>query len=134
MALTKYGAAEASLVINGIPIEEFGDTDPPITLDDAEERTVQKDGIGGTGLRLDRVNQPKTLVVNLMPGSDEVRQLLAVQATGADFTCTFRQIGTNEVTVMWDGTMNRRGPQGRAGRGSVTDEQFTFRFRDSQEG
>jgi len=133
MALRKYGAAEASLSINGISIEEFGDTDPAVTIADAEDRSVGIDGIGGSGLRLDRLNRPKTLTVNLLPGSDEARQILALEKTGVDFVAKFRQIGTDESVVMFNGIPQRRGDMGRAGRGSVTDEQFVFRFQDSEE-
>lgn len=133
MAMSKYGAAESALTINGITIEQFGDTDPAVTIDDAEDRTVQKDGIGGTSLRLDRVNRPKTLTVNLLPDSDEVRQIIALEKTGVDFTATFRQIGTGEVVTMFAGTLTRRGPMGRAGRTSVSDEVAIFRFNDSEE-
>lgn len=133
MAMSKYGAAQSALTINGINIEQFGDTDPAVTIDDAEDRSVQKDGIGGTSLRLDRVNRPRTLTVNLLPDSDESRQIIAVEKSGVDFVAAFRQIGTNEQVIMYEGTLTRRGPLGRAGRSTVTDEVFTFRFNNSEE-
>lgn len=133
MALAKYGAAQVSLTINGINIETFGDTDPAVTISSEADWSTQKDGIGGVALRLDRINLPKTMTVNLLPGCDEVTQLLALQKTGEDFYATFRQIGTNESTVMYEGIMTQLGDRGRAGRGSVTDEVFNFRFNDSED-
>lgn len=133
MAMNRYGAAEASLTINGIPIEEFGDTDPAVTIEDIDQRSTLKRGIGGTSNRIDSQTRPKRLTVNLLPGSDEVRQLLAIEKSGADFSATFRQTGTAEIVTMFDGVLITRGPMGRAGRTTVTDEQFIFEFANSEE-
>lgn len=133
MALTNYGAEGANLTVFGIPLDEFGDTDPPITIEDIENRATQKRGIGGTTLRLDNKTRPKRLTVNLMPGSVQVRQLLAAEKSGADATFTFRQTGTDEVVTGFDGVMVTRGSMGRGGKTTVSDEQFIFEFADSEE-
>lgn len=133
MALKNYGAEGANLTIFGIPIEEFGDTDPPITIEDIENRATLKRGIGGTNLRLDNKTRPKRLTVNLMPGSNEVRQLLAAEKSGIDATFSFSQTGTQEKVVGFDGVMITRGSMGRGGKASVSDEQFIFEFADSEE-
>jgi hypothetical protein len=133
MAMDKYGAAGANLTIFGIPVAEFGDTDPAITIEDIEQRSTLKRGIGGTSNRIDNQTVAKRLVVNLLPGSDEVRQILAAAKTGVDATATFRQTGTGEVVVMFDGILVNRGSMGRAGRTSVSDESLTFEFSDSEE-
>lgn len=133
MSLVNYGAEGANLTIFGIPIEEFGDTDPPITIADIEQRSTLKRGIGATSLRLDNRTRPKRLTVNLMPGSNEVRQLLAAEKTGADVTFEFSQTGTNEKVSGFDGVMINRGDIGRAGKTSVSDEQLIFEFADSEE-
>lgn len=133
MAMNRYGADGANLTIAGIPIEEFGDTDPAITIEDIEQRSTLKRGLGGTSNRIDNQTRPKRLTVNLLPGSDEVRQILAVEKSGVDIAATFRQTGTAEVVVMFDGVLINRGPLGRAGKTTVTDEQFTFEFSNSEE-
>lgn len=133
MALVNYGAADGNLTIFGIPIDEFGDTDPAITIEDIENRSTLKRGLGGTSLRLDNVTRPKRLTVNLMPGSDQVRQILAVEKSGADATFYWSQNGTGEKVTGFDGVMITRGPLGRAGKSTVTDEQFIFEFADSEE-
>ena len=133
MALLRYGAENANLVIFGIPVTEFGDTDPPITIEDIEDRAQLKRGIGGTSLRLDNTTRPKRLTVNLMPGSNEVRQIIAAEKSGVDATFTFRQIGTDEFLAGFDGVMLTRGNMGRGGKTSVSDEQFIFEFADSEE-
>jgi len=133
MAMNKYGAAGANLTLFGIPIDEFGDTDPAITIEDVEQRSTLKRGLGGTSLRLDNVTRPKRLTVNLMPGTPQVRQIIAAEKTGADATATFQQSGTGEKVVMFDGVVINRGQLGRAGKSSVTDEQFVIEFADSEE-
>lgn len=133
MAMYKYGAAEAALTINGIVIQEFGDTDPAITIEDIDPRSQQKRGIGGSALRIDNVVRGQRLTVNLMPGSDEVRQLIALDKSGVDITGAFRQIGTDETQVFFDGIIESRGPRARAGKSSVSDEQFVLLFNDSDE-
>lgn|SRR5690554_4314379 len=133
MAMQRYGAADASLVLFGIPITDFGDTDPAYTIEDLDSRATLKRGIGGTTNRIDSKTRPKRLTVNLMPGSDQVRQILAAEKSGVDATATHRQLGTNEKVVMFDGVLVTRGSMGRGGRTSVTDESFIIEFGDSEE-
>ena len=133
MAMFKYGADGANLTVFGIPIDEFGDTDPAITIEDIEQRSTLKRGLNGTTLRLDNVTRPKRLTINLMPGSEQVRQILAAERSGVDATFSFRQSGTNERWAGFDGILVNRNPQGRGGKTTVSDEQFVFEFADSEE-
>lgn len=133
MTMHRYGADGANLVVFGIPINNFGDTDPPITIEDIENRATLKRGIGGRAVRLDNQTRPKRLTINLLPGSDEVRQILAVEKSGVDATFSFSQSGTNERVVGFDGVLTTRGSMGRAGKTTASDEQFVFEFNDSEE-
>lgn len=133
MALTAYGAEGANLTVFGIPIDEFGDTDPPITIEDVEPRSTLKRGIGGTSLRMDNVTNPKRLTINLMPGSEQVRQILAAARSGVDATFTFSQTGTGERVAGFDGILENRGQLGRGGKTTVSDESLVFVFADSEE-
>ncbi|MEQ6971091.1 hypothetical protein [Pectobacterium polaris] len=133
MAMKRYGADGANLTLFGIPIDDFGDTDPPITIEDLESRATLKRGIGKTSVRLDSQTRPKRVTVNLIPGSDQVRQILAVEKTGVDATFTFFQTGTAETVMGFDGVLTNRGSMTRGGKTSVSDEQFIFEFADSEE-
>ena len=133
MAMFRYGADGANLTVFGIPISQYGDTDPAITIEDIEQRSTLKRGIGGTSVRLDNQTRPKRLTINLMPGSDEVRQILAAEKSGVDATFSFRQAGTVEMVLGFDGVLVTRGSMGRAGKSSVSDEAFVFEFADSEE-
>lgn len=133
MAMHRYGADGANLTIFGIPVDDFGDTDPAITIEDIEQRSTLKRGIGRTSVRLDNLTRPKRLTVNLMPGSEQVRQILAAEKSGVDATFSFRQSGTLETVIGFDGVMVTRGSMGRAGKTSVSDESLQFEFADSEE-
>ena len=133
MAMYRYGADGANLTVFGIPIDDFGDTDPPITIEDIEQRSTLKRGIGRTSVRLDNQTRPKRLTINLMPGSDQVRQILAAEKSGVDATFSFRQSGTVEMVAGFDGVLVTRGTMGRAGKTSVSDCSFIFEFADSEE-
>lgn len=132
MAMNNYGADGANLTVFGIPIDDFGTTDPAITIVDKQDRSVVVQGIGKTSLRIDKTTCPKTLTINLMPGSEQARQILAAAKSGVDATFTFSQSGTNEYIAGFDGVLTKRGSVNRAGN-SVSDEQFTFEFADSEE-
>ena len=133
MAMYRYGADGANLTVFGIPIDDFGDTDPAITIEDIEPRSTLKRGIGRNSVRLDNQTLPKRLTVNLMPGSDQARQILAADKSKAVATFSFRQTGTTEVLAGFDGVLTTRGSLGRAGKTTVTDDQFIFEFSDSEE-
>jgi hypothetical protein len=133
MAMYRYGADGANLTVFGIPITTYGDSDPAITIEDIEQRSTLKRGIGGTSVRLDNQTRPKRLIINLMPGSDEVRQILAAEKSGVDATFSFRQSGTVVMVLGFDGVLVTRGSMSRAGKTSVSDESFVFEFADSEE-
>ena len=133
MTMFRYGADGANLTLCGLPIDDFGDTDPAITIEDIEQRSTLKRGIGRSSVRLDNQTRPKRLTVNLMPGSEQVRQLLAIEKTGADASFSFRQSGTLETIIGFDGVLTNVGTVGRAGKSSVTDHFFTYEFSDSDE-
>ncbi len=133
MAMHRYGADGANLTIYGIPIDDYGDSDPAITIEDIEARSTLKRGIGRTSVRLDNQTRPKRLTINLMPGSEQVRQILAAEKSGIDATFSFRQSGTLETVIGFDGVMVTRGSMGRAGKTSVSDEMIIMEFADSDE-
>lgn len=133
MSMQMYGADGANLTVFGIPIDDFGDTDPPITIEDLEPRATLKRGIGKTSVRLDNPTRPKRLTINLIPGSEQARQIIAVEKTKVDATFSFFQTGTAETILGFDGILVNRGSTTRAGKTGVSDEQFIFEFADSEE-
>ncbi|TDV61243.1 hypothetical protein [Pseudomonas sp. LP_7_YM] len=133
MAMFNYGPAGSNLSLNGITISSFGDTDPPIVIEDIEPRAALKRGTSGGSIRLDNVTRAKQLTVNLLPGSDEARQIIALDKARVDFYGAFNQSGSGESLVFYGGILTKRGPIGRGGKTSVSDDQFIFEFNDSEE-
>lgn len=133
MALTNYGPEGVNLTINGIPIEELGTTDPPITVADVENPTEIKRGLGGSSVRMDRVTRAKRLTVNVMPGSAESRQLIALIKSGADISFALTVNGTNEKEAGFDGVPEQRGDRTRGGGSEPSDDQFVFLCADGDE-
>ncbi|BBE78625.1 hypothetical protein PO654_03280 [Phytobacter diazotrophicus] len=133
MAMNTYGTDGAKLTVFGIPLDEFGETDPPITIEGLEDRSTLKRGLGGTSVRLDNKTRPVKLTVNLMPGSEQARQIIAAAKSGIDATFTFYQSGTAEYFAGFDGVLTKRGNVERGGKTKVSDEQFVFEFSDSEE-
>ncbi|WP_213881202.1 hypothetical protein [Pseudomonas sp. dw_358] len=133
MAMIDYGAAGSNLSINGITISSYGDVDPPIVIEDIEPRSALKRGTGGKSIRMDNVTRAKRLTIHLLPGSDEARQIIALDKSRVDFFGMFNQSGTAENVVFYAGILVNRGQLGRGGRTNVSDEQFIFEFNDSEE-
>lgn len=133
MSMHKYGADRADFTLNGLPITTWGDTDPPISIEDIEPRSTLKRGIGKSSVRIDSQTRAKRVTISLLPGCDEVRQILALEKSGVDFYFTFRQRGTDETVTGFDGVMTQRGSMGRGGKQSASDETFTFEFNDGDE-
>ena len=133
MSLKNFGPANLNLIIFGIPIDEFGDSDPAVSVEDMEQRSTLKRGIGGTSLRLDNRTRPKRLTLNIMPDSDQGRQILAAEKSGADATAVLTHTGATEKLALYDGVLVTRGTMGRGGKTNITDDQFVFEFADSEE-
>lgn len=133
MSMYRYGADGSNLTLMGIPIDDFGDTDPPIRISDLEQRSTLKRGIGRTSVRLDNQTLAKRVEVYLMPGSPQVRQILAAAKSGVDATFSLRQSGANEMHAGFDGILVNRGSVDRGGKTTVSDEVLTFEFSDGDE-
>lgn len=131
--MVKYGNAYSHFTLNGIETDDWGETDPPLTMEDLADRATLKRGTGARSVRLDSVTRPKRVTLNLLPGGTQARQILALEKTGADFYGKWVQEDTGEIIDLFGGILKTRGQLGRAGRASVTDEQFIFEFNDSEE-
>ena len=133
MSMLNYSQDKGSLTLNGISFENLGETDPPITIEDIEPRTHLKRGTGGKSVRLDNATRAKRVTVCLMPGCDEVRQVLALDKARVDFNGLWSQAGTLEKVALFDGVLTNRGELGRGGKTAATDEKLIFEFNDSEE-
>lgn len=137
MSIKAMGANQVVATLSkggaSVILSDWGESDPPFTVDDAEDRQVMRDGVGGNAITMERVNKPKTATVALNPSSEQAARIRAIDRQPGHWTLVYATLGTAETTSCFDGVITRFGPRGRAGRASITDEVFNFRFRDSEE-
>lgn len=135
MSLPDYSANNGLLTINGIPITEWGETQPSLNVEDINPRVAMKYGVGGDAAALEPSTVRKRVTINLMPGSLQARALVQLVKAKTTIQATWAQVGSAELEVFIDGRCVGRGPRGRIAEqtASLSDEQFVFEFRDSTE-
>lgn len=135
MALRNYSSPDGLLVIQGINISDYGESEPSLTIEDIKPRVQIKHGLGGGAAALEPVTVPKRVTVNLLPGSSQARTLVALMKAKTTIQASWTQLGTVEAELFVDGRILNRGPRGRISEtpGSLSDEQFVLEFRDSTE-
>jgi hypothetical protein len=60
-----------------------------ITIEDIEARSTLKRVLGKSSVRIDSQTRAKRVTISLLPGCDEVRQILVLETSGVDFFFTF---------------------------------------------
>src|SRR5690625_7818346 len=73
MAISNYSSADGLLTINGTSINDWGETQPSVSIEDINPRVALKRGLGGNMAAMDPTTTPKRLNVNLLPGSPQTR-------------------------------------------------------------
>lgn len=114
--------------VNGRQIEDWGQQDPPVSMAPIDPASVVRRGVGGNAVRLDRKNPGARVTLYLNPGSADAAYLRGLFNSKANITLTYSQIGTNENAIYTEGAIVNVGERGRAGAGTITDEQFMFEF------
>jgi len=135
MAISNYSSADGLLTINGTSINDWGETQPSVSIEDINPRVALKRGLGGNMAAMDPTTTPKRLTVNLLTGSPQARYLVGLLKSRVTIQATWTQMGTVETEVFIDGRITSRGPRGRIAEQttSLSDEQFVIEFRDSTE-
>lgn len=135
MAYKDYSISGSILTLNRVTIDQFGETDGAIEVDDIDPRSTIKRGIFGGGARLRPATRPKRMTIYLMPGCDQVRWLIAQDKAGVTIHGIWQQQGTLEKEVFVDGEIVSRGTRKRAARtdAGLSDEVFVIEFLDSTE-
>lgn len=133
MALAEYGASGAILTLNTLTVDDWGDTDPALTMEDIEPSATLTRGIGGKGILNSTVTIPKRVTINIKPGGDQSRALNAMRTNRTVIQGSFTQVGTGEIATFIDGVITTKGQTGRASKTGVSDDQFILEFNDSIE-
>lgn len=127
MSLSNFSTENGVVVINGRLLTDWGDTDPPLSEDPIDPRSVLRRGLGGNAVRLDRINPGKQVTLNLNPGSPDSIFMRSLYNSNANITYARSQIGALETAVGSEGVIVNVGPRGRLGQ-TITDDQFIIEF------
>lgn len=127
MSLSNFSTENGVVVVNGRLLTDWGDTDPPLSEDPIDPKSVLRRGLGGNAVRLDRINPGKQVTLNLNPGSPDSIFMRSLYNSNANITYARSQIGALETAVGSEGVIVNVGPRGRLGQ-TITDDQFIIEF------
>lgn len=135
MAIHNYSSADGLLLIQGINITDWGESEPALTIEDVKPRTNFKHGLGGGRAALEPATTPKRVTIKLLTGSEQARSLVALMKAKTAIQGSWTQLGSVESEIFVDGRITNRGPRGRIAEtsGGLSDEQFIIEFADSTE-
>lgn len=127
MAINNFSTDQTVITVNGRQIEDWGDTDPPISEAPIDPKAVVRRGLGGNAVRLNRNNPGRSVTLNLNPGSPDASYLQGLMNSNANISYTRTIIGSLENAVGAEGAIVNDGTTGRGGQ-TVTDAQFIMEF------
>lgn len=127
MSLNNFSTDQTVITVNGREIQDWGDTDPPISEGPLDPRGVLRRGLGGNAVRLDRINPGRTVTLNLNPGSADASYMQGLLNSRVNITYTRTVIGSLETVVASEGMIVNDGTTGRGGV-TLTDKQFIMEF------
>lgn len=127
MSLNNFSTELFTISINGRIITDFGESDPPYTDDAIDPNSVLRRGMGGRGIRLDRINPGRTVTLNLNPGSPDSAFMQGLITSKTNIIMNRTQIGTLETAIGTDGVIVSDGQVGRGGQ-TITDDQYIIEF------
>lgn len=127
MALPSFSTDKTVIVVNGREITDWGDTDPPYTEAPIDAQAVLRRGLGGSAVRLDRINPGRTVTLNLNPGSPDASFMQGLMISKSNVTLGKTIISSAEKAAGDQGVIVNDGQTGRAGQ-TITDNVFIMEF------
>ena len=127
MSLNNFSTDLFTVSVNGRIITDWGDSDPAFTDDPIDQKSVLRRGMGGNGVRLDRINPGRSVVMNLNPGSPDSAFMQGLMTANENIIINRTQIGTLETAIGTDGVIINDGQVGRGGQ-TITDDQYIIEF------
>ena len=71
MAINNFDVAGAIWTVNGRQVKDWGETDPPVSVDPIDDQRVLRRGLGGNATGISRSNPGRRVTMNLNPGSPD---------------------------------------------------------------
>lgn len=127
MALANFSTERTVVTVNGVPITDWGETDPPYSESPLNPAGSLRQGLGGGGLRLDRINPGRTVTLNVNPGSANSAYLQGLFNSKANISLSKTIVGSLETAIGTEGMITNDGTVGRGGS-TVTDDVYIFEF------
>lgn len=129
MSLQNFSTDLFVVTVNGRVIGDWGDTVTPCTDAPIDPKSQLRRGLGGNGIRLDRINPGREVNIFLNPGSPDSSYMQGLFNSNANITFSSTQIGTLEADVGIEGVIVNDGTKGRGGS-TISDNQFTMQFNN----
>ena len=126
MAINNFSTNLFSLMINGLLITDYGESDPPVTMAPIDPRSTLRRGLGGNAVRLDRKNPGRVVTLNLNPGSSQSAFIQGLFISRATISLAYYQISTLESAVGTEGVIVNDGSVDRGG--TISDDQYIIEF------
>lgn len=115
------------VAVNGRPLTDWGETDPPYTDAPIDPRAVLRRGLGGRACKINRKNPGRQVTLNMNPGSPDSAYLSGLLNAGTDIQISATQVGTLESKVGTEGVIVNDGTDGRGGT-AISDDQYIIEF------
>lgn len=131
-SIQDFSTDQFVVTVNAREISDWGDTNPPYAEEPIDPAAVLRRGLGGSAIRLDRINPGIRATLNLNPGSADATYMRGLMTSKANITLTRTQIGTNEIATFTEGVIVNRGNKGRGGT-TITDNAYVIEFNDADE-
>jgi hypothetical protein len=127
MPLPNFSTENSILTINGRSIQDWGNTDPPYSHEQIDDKESLRRGMGGAAVRYRRINEGWRQTINLNPGSDDSLYLQGLYNAGAVISASYVTLGTLEGAVFSEGVMVRCKSVSRAGP-ALGDDTFVIEY------
>lgn len=127
MANKNFSTDLVVITVNGRQINDWGNSDPPYQDAQIDPSSTLRRGLGGTGVRFDRINPGRSVTLSLQPGSPDSAYLQGLLNSKSNITITKTIIGTLENAIGTEGVIIGTGSTGRGGP-NFSDDVFNLEF------
>lgn len=128
MALRNITTENTVITVNGREITDWGEAESPVTEEPIDPSSTLRRGMGGSAVRLDRMNPGRRVTLSLNPGGADAAYMQGLLSSRANITYTRTVIGTLENAVGTEGVIVNDGAINRAGGTSISDDVFIMEF------
>lgn len=127
MALENFSTDKTVITVNGRLMSDWGESDPPYKDSPIDPSTKLQRGFGGSGVRFDRINPGRRVVLSFNPGTPDSAYMQALLNSRANITLSKTIVGTLEAAIGTEGVITINGDANRGGA-NISDDVYTLEF------